>query len=176
MRLEGPRVRLRPLAATDGDLVVRWRSDPDVAWELFSERPPTRGEHDSWFRGLHARTDRREFVIIEKGADRPIGTIGLSAIDEQTGEAEYGILIGEPTARGKGLAREASDLILRHAFDDLGLASVRLELFADNAPALRLYRALGFEVSSVGRRIKAGTERPTVVMRLYRGRRGAADG
>ena len=80
----------------------------------------------------------------------PVGTIGLSHIDGKGGNAEYGILIGEERARGKGIARESSDLILDYAFNGLGLHRVSLRVFADNQAAIALYRRLGFRIDTDG--------------------------
>jgi RimJ/RimL family protein N-acetyltransferase len=86
--------------------------------------------------------------------------------------AEYGILIGEDRARGQGVALTASALVLDHAFDTLGLETVRLELFRDNDSALRLYDKLGFrdDVVQPAPRSKRGTPR-TVLARTLTGTR-----
>jgi RimJ/RimL family protein N-acetyltransferase len=158
---------LRPLATEDAEHVVRWRSRPEVAAELFASKPPTRGEHDAWFASLKARTDRLEFVIVDDGA--PVGTIGLSQIDLGAHTAEYGILIGEDTARGRGIAEAASRLVIQFAFESLGIERLDLMLFADNAPARRLYEKLGFVLrEQCPAREKDGRMRPVELMSLMR--------
>lgn len=139
-------VTLRPLAKTDTDSILKWRTRPDVIRELFSDGPPTREQHEAWFEQLSRRTDRLEYVI--EHAQTPVGTIGLANIDFGAHTAEYGILIGEDSARGAGVARTASKLILRFAAEVLGLKSVYLTMFADNEAARRLYDALGFVVDA----------------------------
>jgi diamine N-acetyltransferase len=47
-------------------------------------------------------------------------------------------------ARGKGLAEEASRLLLRFAFGTLGLHRVFLQVNVTNQSAISLYRRLGF--------------------------------
>ena len=167
-RLEGERIYLRPLADSDTDLILRWRADPMVVHRLFSERPPTRAEHEVWLRSMRAAGNRLEFVIVSKDDNRPCGTIGLSRI---TGtEAEYGVMIGEPDRRERGIALEASEVLLDFAFNVLKLEHVMLSMFADNAEARRLYRRVGFtEDSSMGReQVKDGVRRSIAVMRLKR--------
>ncbi len=167
-RLEGERIYLRPLADTDTDLILRWRADTAVAHQLFSERSPTRVEHEVWLRSLRAAGNRLEFVIVGRNGDRPIGTIGLAGI---TGtEAEYGVMIGERDWRGRGIAIDASEVLLDFAFDVLKLEHVVLRMFADNAEARRLYVRIGFveDPSARGERTKDGIKRRTSVMRLRR--------
>lgn len=169
-RLEGARVYLRPLGPDDGEHVVRWRSDPVVAGSLFSERPPTRAEHDAWYERYLTTDDRIELVIVVRAEERPIGTIGLQGIDLARREAEYGILVGDAAYRGRGFAHESSALLLDFAFGRLGLASLFLRCFADNVAARRLYERLGFgeDAALAGSRLKDGTRRDTIGMRLTR--------
>ena len=168
VRLEGSHVYLRPVSLADTDLILRWRSDPRIASQLFSERPPTREEHHEWFAKTRETRDRFEFVIVIRETDQPIGTIGLSHIDWQRQEAEYGILIGEARWHGKGMAQEASALLLQYAFQVLQLRTVTLRTFADNRPARALYERLGFvqEPALSGRHQQGNLIRETVTMKL----------
>lgn len=143
---EPVQVELEPLAERHTECILRWRSDPVVARELFSVRAPTREEHLAWLKTLGER--RREFVILAGPERRPVGTIGLSQIDPHHGHAEYGVLLGEE-GRGRGYAGAASQLLLARAFGDLRLHRVYLRVFADNAAALRLYERLGFRCEGV---------------------------
>jgi UDP-4-amino-4,6-dideoxy-N-acetyl-beta-L-altrosamine N-acetyltransferase len=150
--IEGERVLLRRMSRADAVDVVRMRADPEVQAQLFSARPPTMEEHLRWRAEVEARDDRHEFMIVERTSGRSVGTIGLSHIDRVNRRAEYGVLIGEPDARGKGLAAEASRLLLAYAFGTLGLRRVYLHVLARNGDALRLYRRVGFQPEGVLRR------------------------
>lgn len=168
LRARSGEVALRPLDRDDTDRVVRWRSRTDVGGQLFSDGPPTPEAHLAWFRTLQLRTDRLEFVILDRG--EPVGTTGLSGIDLGAREAEYGILLGEPSARGHGVAAAASHLILDLAFEALALERVRLALFSDNTSARRLYDRLGFQPARpAAPRMKNGRLRDVTGMTLDRG-------
>jgi RimJ/RimL family protein N-acetyltransferase len=153
---------MRPEDAAD---VVRLRSEPSVLAQLFSEAPPTREEHLRWLADVEARGTRREFMLVERASGRSVGTIGLD-LESRHRRAEFGVLVGDPAARGTGLATEAGRLLLAHAFGALGLHRVYLHAFADNEPALRLYRRLGFEVEGRLREhaLKDGRFRDVIVM------------
>jgi UDP-4-amino-4,6-dideoxy-N-acetyl-beta-L-altrosamine N-acetyltransferase len=142
LELASGAVKLVPLAEEHTDHILRWRALPEVANELFSERAPTRAEHLAFLARLHDRVDRIEFVILYN--DAPAGTIGLSDLDPTRDDAEYGILTGEPSLRGRGIATIASRLLIDYAFTALGLRRIRLSLFDDNTAAKRLYQKLGF--------------------------------
>lgn len=163
-------VLLRPVEAEDTERILAWRADPVVAAQMFSETAPSRAEHETWLANLQLRTDRLWYVILEDG--KPVGNISLTAIDFGAKRAEYGVLLGEASARGKGVAEEASRIVLDLAFGALGLETVGLELFADNAAARKLYDRLGFveDEGPVPTRKKSGRERAAVRMTLTRDR------
>src|SRR2546429_1334427 len=104
--LIGERVQLRRMQAEDAGLVVGWRNRPEVLSQMFSQVPPTLESHRRWFAAMQQREDRHEFIIVERSGERPLGTVGLSSIDSTNRRAEYGGLIGEPAARGRGYAYE----------------------------------------------------------------------
>jgi RimJ/RimL family protein N-acetyltransferase len=51
-----------------------------------------------------------------------------------------------PALLGKGLGTEATRLVLRHAFNDLGLHRVGLRVLAYNHRAIRSYEKCGFVI------------------------------
>jgi len=173
-------VRLRLIDGGDAALIVSWRARPEVAAQLFSA-PPTITEHVRWATEARERDDREEYLICwHQQGDRPVGTVGLSAISSRHRRAEYGILLGEPDARGHGVARAASELILRRAFGFLDLDRVYLHAFADNASAIALYQHLGFVregmLRSHARRDGDGASHDVIVMGLLRREWAARDG
>ena len=176
--IEGERVLLRRMSRADAADVVRMRADPEVQAQLFSAGPPTMEEHLRWLAQVEACDDRHEFMIVERTSGRSVGTIGLSHIDRVNRRAEYGVLIGEPDARGKGLAAEASRLLLAYAFGTLGLRRVYLHVLARNEDALRLYRRVGFQPEGVLRRhVRKGDEFLDVaVMAALAAERSTSDG
>jgi len=169
--MQGDRVMLRPMEKADTDDVLRMRGNPEVLAQLFSDEPPTREGHLRWLEQTQAQGVRQEFMVVERATGRSIGTIGLNHIDARHNRAEFGILIGDAKARGKGLASEASRLLFDYAFNKLGLHRLYLHVFPDNKPALHLYRKLGFIQEGLLRRhvVKNGEHRDVVVMALLRG-------
>jgi RimJ/RimL family protein N-acetyltransferase len=76
----------------------------------------------------------------------------LVHIDYRSRKAEWGrFLIGDPSARGKGLAVEALYLSLRYAFFHLNLRRIYLEAYAWNEAARSLYDKFGFKVEGTYR-------------------------
>ena len=58
--------------------------------------------------------------------------------------AEYGIFIGEESARGKGAGTKSAKLILEYGFFTLGLDKIFLRVKKDNQGAIKSYEKAGF--------------------------------
>ena len=59
-------------------------------------------------------------------------------------KAEYGIFIGEASARGRGVGSKVAELMLRYCFEEEGLHRVYLRALAGNEAAIRSYEKAGF--------------------------------
>ncbi|MDQ3509733.1 MAG: GNAT family N-acetyltransferase [Actinomycetota bacterium] len=77
----------------------------------------------------------------------------MSDIDHRNRRAEFGIFIGERSARRKGCGTETTKLMLDYAFTAVGLHNVQLRAFAFNKMAIRSYEKAGFK--EYGRRREA---------------------
>jgi RimJ/RimL family protein N-acetyltransferase len=102
--------------------------------------------------------------LIRNDQLQAIGNTNLFNIDHHNGTADFGILIGEPDAWGKGYGTEATRLMLDYAFDVLGLHNVQLQVYSNNDRAVRAYQRAGFHRVGVRRAArKLGRERHDVI-------------
>ena len=71
--------------------------------------------------------------------------MALYRIDWDRRVAEFGrLLVGEPSARGKGLGLEATRTVLELGFGTWGLDRIHLEVIAHNGRAISIYQRCGF--------------------------------
>ena len=89
------------------------------------------------------------YAIVDE-ADEYLGTISLKSIDLINHSAEYAIATRRK-AHGKGIARIATRLILKKAFEEFELHRVYLNVLSDNEPAIRLYEKCGFRFEGESR-------------------------
>lgn len=145
--VENETVVLRLLEETDLPLTLSWRNQEHIRRWFFSTEVIPFEKHLAWFKRYQALENDFVFVILAKDFDlKPVGQISLYAIDWQSLVGEYGrLMIGEAEARGRGLARSASLLLLQIGFDILGLKEIVLDVKQDNLPAVSVYRSIGFE-------------------------------
>src|SRR5207253_2621449 len=83
------------------------------------------------------KPDGRFWLVYRIDQHRPIGVTSLTGIGDPPGTASFRILIGAPADRGLGFGEAASRLVLDHAFADLRLDRVTLDVFGYNEPARR---------------------------------------
>jgi RimJ/RimL family protein N-acetyltransferase len=149
------RVVLRPVDRVDLPFLVATLNEPSVRTGILRSQPISLAEEERWFDGLYKSNTDVVFLIEEAvGRDqksRPIGACGLHRLDFRNRTASLGIMIRGESDRGRGLGTEAAHALLNHAFDDLGCVRVELEVFPDNARAIRSYEKLGFVVEGIKR-------------------------
>jgi len=147
---EGARLRL--LEERDLALTRAWRNQDQIRRWFLMSNPITSEQHQEWFRLYKDRDDDFVFVIEETEVlRRPVGQVSLYQVDWLLGRAEFGrLMIGEEKARGLGLARRVTTLLIDHAFGPMGLRELYLECLNDNHRALAVYADCGFNV--VGQR------------------------
>lgn len=155
MEHRGPRVHLRPVRPDDLESIIRWTNDPELRELMEGEYPEEPGEGRRWYqRTLRDRRSRQ--FIIETRDGLAIGDIALGEISWRAREAELRIRIGEKAYWNRGYGTEAVQLIVRHAFEDLGLERVYLRVFTFNLRAIRCYLKSGFRPE--GRLVRKGSD------------------
>jgi diamine N-acetyltransferase len=144
--VEDERVILRLLEKRDLSTTLAWRNQAEIRKWFLSTNIIAEESHFAWFERYQQLDNDFIFVILAKDLGGiPVGQISLYGIDWQTGTAEYGrLMIGDPQAKGKGYAKQATQLVLRIGFEQLGLKEIYLEVKQDNAPAIAVYQSSGF--------------------------------
>ena len=147
----GPRadVRLVPLGPEHLERTRAWANDPELMRLMDRGHVVSASEHHEWFAALGARDDCAYFAIEEAGDRRHVGNAWLWAIDRRHRKAELRIVVGEPSARGRGVGRLAIDALCRHAFERLELHRVYAYVLAINPGAKRAFEQGGFAVEGL---------------------------
>jgi RimJ/RimL family protein N-acetyltransferase len=144
--LNGARVRLRWLTESDVDALYDVFSNAEVMRYWF--RPPFETSEEA--RELLAAIERcfRDKSLFQWGIadvrdDRVIGTCTLSSVDARQLRAELGYALGREHW-GKGIMREALDVLLPYAFETLDLRRLEADVDPRNAASIRSLEHLGF--------------------------------
>jgi len=153
--IEGKNIDLRPLLMEDieGEYVNWLNNDEICKFNSHHIYPYTKELAKHYITDVQDQKKHLVLAILAKDTGKHIGNISLQSIDNVNGNAEYAILLGDKNYWGKGIAKEASLLVLRHGFDVLNLHRIYCGTSSKNIPMQKLASALGMEEE--GRRIEA---------------------
>lgn len=146
-------INLRFLEKEDHARVKKWLEDPYVLELTFvipgpekrSTLPFNDKMMEQYIQALLSDKTRKTFAIEVSGEH--VGNVGLKEIDLAAKKAELFIEIGESDYRGIGVGKAAMAILMDHAFHNMGLEEICLEVLEFNNTALRLYKQLGFQTS-----------------------------
>ena len=145
-------VTLRDFRAGDAAAVHRWFNDPSVTADLVGSRDSfSEDDARGWVERAMDTSRDRKWAIELDGRDEAVGFVALFGLDRQTGP-ELAVLVGDPAAWGKGVAREAERQACIQAFKTHGAHRVHAEIPASNEAAKRVVTFLGFQREGVMRR------------------------
>jgi len=137
-------VTLRDFRPADAPAVHRWFNDERVTADLVGSRDSFNDEDAAgWVeRAIDTSRDRKWAITID-GSDEAVGFVALFGLARDLGP-ELAVLVGEPSAWGKGVAREAERQACVHAFERFGAHRVHAEIPATNRAAQKVVTFLGF--------------------------------
>ena len=143
------RVWLRALEPEDAAVMHRWRNDPRITDMVVGPvrfvSLQTEIEWNAQARKDHERGSTLRFVICVGEDTAPVGIIDLNNIDMLNRTAFIGVMIGASGLEGKGVAKKACQMVLKHAFGELGLEVLYARILTTNERSQRLFESLGFE-------------------------------
>ncbi len=146
MTLETKRLLLRPWEAGDAESLFEYAKSPDVG--PIAGWPPHRSVEESRDVIRNVFSGREAYAICLKTDGKAIGAIelklnGHTDMTARDDECELGYWLGKPFW-GRGIVPEAARELLRHAFEDLGLARVWCGYYDGNERSRRVQEKLGF--------------------------------
>jgi RimJ/RimL family protein N-acetyltransferase len=150
-RLEDGRIVVRPFWIEDAPAVQAACDDPDVAhWIYLLPSPYTLADAeefiaDSWRRLVAG--GRARLAIADAGGEKLLGSISLDVFADREA-AEMGYWIARE-ARHQRFALAAARLVVRWAFEEIGLERIELLTYPGNAASQALAHRLGFRREGV---------------------------
>jgi RimJ/RimL family protein N-acetyltransferase len=153
MELRGERIILKNLELEDLTDRHRWLNNPEVT-RFFTNQgsfPLSQTEMVQWFNTTVTRSHEEIHLAIWTHHGKHIGGAQLKAIDWRNRGAELGVFIGEISEWGKGVATEATQLLIQYGFLTLGLHRIWLRVDSENVAAINCYQKNGFRTDGIFR-------------------------
>ena len=146
MELSTENIYLRPITDADTQMVLSWRNSDSVKRYFIYRNDITPEEHQKWLDTKVKCGKVAQFIIHLQDSGKAIGSVYMQNIDHVHKNAEYGIFIGDESARGRGCGTDAAKLAVKYAFETLGLHKLYLRVISDNTRAIASYERAGFVV------------------------------
>ncbi|MFC1783986.1 GNAT family N-acetyltransferase [Planctomycetota bacterium] len=146
-------IALRPFENKDIPLKVKWINDPQINEHLHYEIPLGQAKTEKWFQNTLTDNSRRDFVI-ETLEGEAIGLVGIIGINLIHRAAEIYIAIGEKEFWAKGVMLEAESIMIRWAFETLGLEKIWAQTRAENVASIITMKKMGFQIEGTLRQEK----------------------
>ncbi len=147
--LEGERVALALLEREDSLLWFRYMNDLEVQQFLSIGGCLLSKEAEQGYYDIVTKDPNMRMFAICVEWEKNIGSISFG-INQKNRNAELGIAIFDKNYRSQGYGTEAIRLMLKYAFEILGLHKVYLNLVSYNERAGKAYQKAGFK--EIGRR------------------------
>lgn len=145
--------QLRLLRDSDLDTVMHWRMLPEVTRYMYTDPQITREGQRAWFDRISRSVQDRVWIIEaiadDTGVHQSIGLLSLSEIDRTNRRCAWAYYLGEPGARGIGLAKSLELSICAYVFDELGMNKLWCEVLASNDRVVALHEKFGSRTEGV---------------------------
>ena len=148
--LIGDHVGLRAIEREDLPQLLSWRNQPELRRFFRERRELGMCDQLSWFELVVRHpgdTPTLMFAIEERDPSALVGACGLCNIDWVDGTAEVSLYIGAMAAYiDETLAPDACRILISHAFDDLNLRRLWVEIYDFDTRKAQLLEQAGFSV------------------------------
>jgi RimJ/RimL family protein N-acetyltransferase len=146
--LTGRLVELRPFTEADYEPAFEMLNDPVGADLTDTDETFTMEQAVNWYSTRNQQDGRIDLAIIERATGEFAGEVVLNEYEPARNTCSFRISLRGPGWFGRGLGTEATELIVAHGFDHVGLDRIELEVLARNPRARRAYEKSGFEVTA----------------------------
>lgn len=137
--------RLRELEKSDIPIINKWRNDPELIANLGAPfRYINNSVDEKWFDFYMNNRNSQVRCTIVGANDEVIGLVSLVNIDYMRQSGVFHIMIGDLDNQGRGAGTFAVKEMLNHAFNNLNLHRIELNVLTDNLQAIHLYEKVGF--------------------------------
>ena len=141
-------VLLREMTKGDLELVMAWRSHPEIYKGYYSQKGSlTWEEHLKFWKSRH-NWQAWIVQVNDSITTRDVGLVTVGQLDSWY--PDVGIFIGEVTLWGKGIGKEALQLAINW-LKEKGYQRARASILKDNLRSQKLFESAGFKQVGVAR-------------------------
>jgi RimJ/RimL family protein N-acetyltransferase len=146
-------IYLRELRKSDLDgRWPHWLNDPEVTKFTKGFYPNTRESQEQYFESILSSKTDVVLAIMDRRTHSHLGNVGLHGIDYIHRTAQFGVMIGEKSAWGRGTGSKVWSLMVEYGFTVLNLHKITATVLDGNDASLKGALKAGFQIE--GRQIE----------------------
>jgi ribosomal-protein-alanine N-acetyltransferase len=168
IEIETARFLMRELSEWDAtQRYLDWFRDPETQTHI-ATAPDMAALEDlrRYIADRSARDDVLFLGVFDKSSGTHVGNVKYEPVDTKGGYAIMGILIGDPSYRGKGVAVEVLAASGRWLKAHRGIRQIALGVHRTNTSAIRAYEKVGYRIAPTPYIPITSTESVTMVWAL----------
>lgn len=142
--LTSERLNIRGYKSKDKKLLHDWLKDADGRYFLLSRTTAKTVQIDKFVNNKSCIIG-----IITLPDDTPIGAVAYCDYNKEQYRAEIRKMIGDPSKREMGYAKEATHMWIQYGIKTLGLKKIYLSTLNNNIRNIKLNEELGFQVEGI---------------------------
>ena len=154
--LIGRNLSLKLPTIEDAQLLADWQSDPEVLGDSYDVWPHTRDAvEQSLKKREHSAREKGDFFICSLDKDERMGLIGYFnpfALKDFFQGLEIFYIV-HPCFRNKGIATQASCILINHLFNAIPVERIQATAVVDNPASCRVLEKAGMQKEGTYRRV-----------------------
>lgn len=140
-------VVLRPMAMEDQEMVMNWRTQPEITRYMNTDPVLNLEKQKAWFE--KQQKDHTCYHWIIEVDNIPIGVTSITMIDEKNGTCTRGTYIAVHEKRSFEVITAVYASQFDFIFYKLGLNKIEIQVFAENKNVVMLSKKCGFKQEGI---------------------------
>ena len=146
-QLKFSEISFKRIALDKLEKIMLWRMSPEVSAYMYTDPKLTLDDQIRWFEKITNDPKVSYWLIVVVGID--IGVLNLYDIDLHNKRCFWSYYIGEPWARGKGIARHLECNIYDYVFFKIGMNKLCCEVLEVNERVIQIHKKFGSEIEGI---------------------------
>lgn len=136
-------IYIRPLEEQDIEILRCIRNREENRKNFLYQSLISKEEQNIWYHSYLSKIDDYMYSVVREVDDRVIGFAALYNINNN--ECEFGrLLVDKEVYRKAGLGKAVLRRVLLLAKEVFHISKIKLDVFADNTPAITIYKSCAF--------------------------------
>lgn len=140
-------ISVRKILDNDLELILKWRTDPDITKYMETDFEGTLATQKEWYRQIQ-KDNSKKYCVIDIN-DIPAGVLCLTDIDYDAKTCEWGYYVGEKSLRSFAAAISIECSLYDYVFEKMGFQKIFCECLGFNTGVIKLHEYCGNHIDNI---------------------------